>query len=150
MIGKTLCAAFLAATMTVPAMAADMITFKSPYSVAETIDRLSAAVEGAGAKVFARIDHAKGAASVGSDLRPTELLLFGNPKLGTPALQASQSAGMDLPLRAVAYEQEDGTVILAFRDPGYLSDDHGVPADAPVLQKMRGAIGKLGGKATGE
>ncbi|MEM7056313.1 MAG: DUF302 domain-containing protein [Pseudomonadota bacterium] len=150
MIGRMLSAALLAASISVPAMAGEMIKFTSPYPVSETIDRLAAAVEGAGAKVFARIDHAKGAASVDLDLRPTELLLFGNPKLGTPVMQASQSAGMDLPLRAVAYEQEDGTVILAFRDPAYLSDDHGVPADAPVLQKMRGAIGKLGGKATGE
>lgn len=150
MIGRTLSAAILAVSMSVPAMAGDMITFNSPYSVAETIDRLTAAVEGAGAKVFARIDHAKGAESVGEELRPTELLLFGNPKLGTPVMQASQSAGMDLPLRAVAYQQEDGSVVLVFRDPGYLTDDHSVPADAPVLQKMRGAIGKLGGKATSE
>ena len=134
---RILTAAFAAAMIAGPAMAGEMIKFNSPYSVAETIDRLSAAVEGAGAKVFARVDHAKGAAAVGQDLRPTQMLMFGNPKLGTPALQASQSAGMDLPLRAVAYQQEDGSVILAIRDPGYLSDDHGVPADAEVLKKMK-------------
>jgi len=81
--------------------AADLITKESPHTVAVTLDRLSAAVEKAGAKVFARVDHAKGAASVGKELRPTEMLMFGNPALGTPAIEAAQTAGLDLPLRAV-------------------------------------------------
>jgi len=86
------------------ASASDLITKTSPHSVSETIDRLTAAVEKAGAKVFARVDHAKGAMTVDMELRPTEMLMFGNPKLGTPALQAAQTIGLDLPLRVVAYE----------------------------------------------
>ena len=99
------------------AFAADLITKPSVHSVSDTIDRLAAAVEGAGAKVFARIDHAKGATKVGMDLRPTQMLMFGNPKLGTPALQAGQTAGLDLPLRVVAYEDADGKVFVAYHDP---------------------------------
>ena len=74
---------------------ADLIKKKSENSVAVTVDRLVGAVEGAGAKVFARVDHAAGAASVGMKLRPTQMVMFGNPKLGTPALLLSQSAGLD-------------------------------------------------------
>lgn len=127
--------------------AAEMITKQSPHSVAVTVDNLVAAVEGAGAKVFARVDHAAGASSVGMDLRPTQLLIFGNPKLGTPALQASQTSGLDLPLRVVVYEDAGGQVHLAYHAPAELAKDHGIPADAEVLKKMTGALDMLTGKA---
>jgi uncharacterized protein (DUF302 family) len=130
--------------------AADLITKQSAHSVSVTIDRLAAAVEGAGAKVFARIDHAKGAASVDMELRPTQMLMFGNPKLGTPALLAGQTAGLDLPLRVVAYEDANGQVFVAYHNPSELSEDHGIPADAAVLKKMTGALDKLTNKATSE
>lgn len=122
--------------------AADLITKPSPHSVAVTIDKLAAAVENAGAKVFARVDHAKGAMSVDMDLRPTEMLMFGNPKLGTPALQAAQTIGLALPLRVVAYEDESGQVHVAYHPPASLTD-HGIAADAEVLAKMTGALDKL-------
>ena len=127
--------------------AAELITKPSPHTVGITIDRLVAAVEGAGAKVFARVDHAAGATSVGMELRPTQLLIFGNPKLGTPALQAGQTSGLDLPLRVVVYQAEDGQVFLAYHPPFKLSADHGIPADAQVLKKMTGALDKLTGEA---
>ncbi|MEM7545553.1 MAG: DUF302 domain-containing protein [Pseudomonadota bacterium] len=127
-----------------------VVTIKSAHSVSETIDRLAAAVEGAGAKVFARVDHAAGAESVGEALRPTEMLMFGNPKMGTPAMQASQTMGMDLPLRAVAWEDETGVVHLSYTDPAAIADRHGIPADHPAIAAMTGALGKLTGKATGE
>jgi len=130
--------------------AADLITKPSAHSVDETIDRLAAAVEGAGAKVFARIDHAAGAAKVDMELRPTQVLLFGNPKLGTPALQAGQTAGLDLPLRVVAYEDADGKVFVAYHNPNELSEDHGISAGAEVLKKMTGALDKLTNKAIGQ
>jgi len=132
------------------AFAADLITKPSVHSVDVTIDRLAAAVEGAGAKVFAHIDHAAGAAKVDMELRPTQVLLFGNPKLGTPALQAGQTAGLDLPLRVVAYEDADGKVFVAYHNPSELSDDHGIPADAGVLKKMTGALDKLTDMAIAE
>lgn len=130
-----------------PSTAAELIKKQSAHSVSETIDRLASAVEGAGAKVFARIDHAAGATSVGMELRPTQVLIFGNPKLGTPALQASQTSGLDLPMRAVAYEDAKGQVFLAYHQPSKLSEDHAIPADAQVLKKMTGALDKLTSKA---
>ena len=132
------------------AQAGDLITKPSAHSVDVTIDRLVAAVEGAGAKVFARIDHAKGATSVGMELRPTQMLMFGNPKLGTPALMAGQTSGLDLPLRVVAYQDAQGQVFVAYHPPSDLSADHGIPADAEVLKKMMGALDKLTNKAVGE
>ena len=132
------------------ALAADLITKPSAHSVSVTIDRLVAAVEGAGAKVFARVDHAAGATKVDMALRPTQMLMFGNPKLGTPALLAGQTAGLDLPLRVVAYEDANGQVFVAYHAPSELSEDHGIPTDAPVLKKMTGALDKLTNKAIAE
>jgi uncharacterized protein (DUF302 family) len=131
------------------ANAADLISKQSPYTVQITVDRLVAAVERAGATVFARVDHAAGAQSVDMELRPTQLLIFGNPNLGTPALQESQTAGVDLPLRVVVYEDEDGIVYVSYHDPAELAEDHGIPADAEVLNKMTGALDKLTSAAVG-
>ena len=133
-----------------PLAAADLISKVSAHDVPTTIDRLAAAVENAGARVFARVDHAAGAASVDAELRPTQMLMFGNPALGTPAIQAAQTAGLDLPLRAVAYEDADGTVYLVYHDPATMADTHAIPADAEVLQRMTGALNNLTNAATGE
>ena len=138
--------AFLAAAALglVPGLAAaDIIERTSPHSVADTADRLESAVEGAGATVFARVDHAAGAESVGEELAPTVMVMFGNPKLGTPAMQAAARAGLDLPLRVVIFEADDGTVTLAYHDPADLAEDHDIPADAAVLEQMRGALANL-------
>lgn len=147
MMRKILISGLFAGAMAVSAQAGEMITKTSAWPVAETVDRLQAAVEGAGAKVFARVDHAAGAASVGEELRPTQMLMFGNPKIGTPAMQISQSAGLDLPLRVVVWEEADGDVILAYYAPAALAQTHGVPADAEVIGKIAGALDKLTGKA---
>ena len=147
---SVLFAAAMAVATTLPAGAADLISKTSAHDVPTTIDRLAAAVEKAGAKVFARVAHAGGAASVGAELRPTQMLMFGNPALGTPAIQAAQTAGLDLPLRAVAYEDADGTVYLVYHDPASLAEAHGIPADAEVLAKMTGALNNLTNAATGE
>ncbi len=134
--------AALVGLMTGPA-AAEIVTKTSPHDVSQTADRLEAAATNAGATVFARVDHAAGAASVGAELRPTVMVMFGNPKLGTPAMQAAQSAGLDLPLRVVIFENADGTVTLAYHNAATLAEDHAIPADAAVLAQMDGAIGKL-------
>ncbi len=125
-----------------------MIKKTSPHSVSETIDRLQAAVEGAGATVFARIDHAAGAANVEMELRPTQMLMFGNPKLGTPAMLDGQTAGLDLPLRVLAYEDDAGTVHIAYHNPASLAANHGLPGDAKYIQMMTGALDKLTSAAT--
>ena len=144
--------AALAVSLCVPALAqaGELISIKSKHSVDVTLDRLEAALEKAGATIFARVDHAAGAEKVGLDLRPTQMLLFGNPKLGTPAMQGAQSMGLDLPMRMVAWEDESGAVFIAYRDPAEAAKLHGLPADAPVIAKMQGALGKLSGVAAGE
>lgn len=130
-------------SMSTTANAAELIKKSSPHSVKQTIDNLEAAVKKAGATIFARINHAAGAKKVGLTLRPTEMLMFGNPKLGTPAMNLAQSAGLDLPLRVVAFEDKDGKVHIAYHAPSTLSKNHGIPSDAKVLAKMTGALNKL-------
>ncbi len=148
---RTLIAAAVAViSMSSIAKAESMIAKNSPHSVAETIDRLAAAVEGAGAKVFARVDHAAGAASVDMELRPTQMLMFGNPKLGTPAMLASQTMGLDLPLRVLAYQTEDGSVVVTYQNPADMAKAHGADADLEVFKKMTGTLNKLTDKAISE
>ncbi|MER8527958.1 MULTISPECIES: DUF302 domain-containing protein [unclassified Mesorhizobium] len=103
-----------------------LITVQSRFGVAETIDRLVGTVERAGLLVFARIDHAAGARSVEASLRPTQLLIFGNPKGGTPLMQDRQLAGIDLPVKALAWEDEQGKVWLSYNDAHWLAERHGL------------------------
>jgi len=117
----------------------------SPHDVATTMDRLVAAVEGAGATIFARVDHAAAAAKVGQELAPNQVLIFGNPKLGTPMMQSAPSMGLDLPLKVQVYRGADGAVRVVYRDMAGLAAEHG--ADSPALAKAAGALDKLTGKA---
>lgn len=147
MIRQTLIAAAVTSLLCLPAGAGEMIKKISPHPVDVTIDRLAAAVEGAGATVFARIDHAAGAAKVEMDLRPTQALIFGNPKLGTPAMLDGQTTGLDLPLRVLAYADAQGVVHVVYHDPASLAEAHSLPADARYIQMMTGALDKLTSKA---
>ena len=124
-----------------------LITKPSPHSVDATLDRLEAAINGAGAVVFARVDHAKGAASVDQVLRPTQMLMFGNPMLGTPLMQAAQTAGLDLPLRVVCYQDASGDVHLSYHAPTEIAATHRVPSDAEIITKMTGVLDNLTNKA---
>jgi len=132
------------------AQAADngLITMKSPHSVGETLDRFEKAVTSKGMTVFARVDHAKGAASVELELRPTELLIFGNPKIGTLLMQSNQTAAIDLPLKLLAWEDESGQVWIAYNDPAYLVKRHAITDRDPVVEKMRKALGNFSAAAT--
>jgi uncharacterized protein (DUF302 family) len=103
-----------------------LISVESRFGVAETIDRLVEVVTGAGLRVFARIDHAAGAHEVGAPLRPTELLIFGHPKGGTPLMQDQQLAGIDLPIKALAWEDEQGKIWLSYNDAHWLAERHGL------------------------
>ena len=107
-----------------------MVTVASGWSVGETIDRLQAVATGAGLQVFARIDHAGNAASVGMDLRPTELVVFGNPRGGTPLMQDRQTSGIDLPVKALAWQDADGKVWLTYNDATWIADRHGLGAES--------------------
>ena len=97
------------------------------------MDRLEKVVKERGLKVFARIDHAAGAAKIGKTLRPTELLIFGDPKGGTPFMECAQSAGIDLPLKALVWEDASGQVWLGYNDPAYLAKRHEVSECAVVV-----------------
>ncbi|HEY1747389.1 MAG TPA: DUF302 domain-containing protein [Xanthobacteraceae bacterium] len=105
-----------------------LTTIASTHSVPETLDRLIAAITPLGMNVFARIDHAEGAAKVEMPLRPTQLLLFGNPKGGTPLMQDKQTAGIDLPLKALAWEDPDGKVWLTYNETAWIAQRHGLGA----------------------
>lgn len=132
------------------AMNDDIIKVKASGDVPTTMDALQAAVEGAGATVFARVDHAGGAMKAEMQLDPSQVLIFGNPKLGTPAMQDDPLAGLYLPLKVLVYQDGAGQVWLAYENPADMLDDlGGIPADAPYVQKMTGALGKLTAKAAG-
>ena len=128
----------------------DILKVKAAGDVPATMDALEAAVEGAGATVFARVDHSGGASSVGMEIPASQLLIFGNPKLGTPAMIDDPLAGLFLPLKVLVYEDGQGQVWLAYEDPEETLDDlPGISDDAGYIAKMRGALGKLTGKAAG-
>jgi uncharacterized protein (DUF302 family) len=112
-------------------MAAEgLMTIPSSFGPRETMDRLEAETKAKGMTVFARIDHAAGAAEVGLSLRPTELLIFGNAKAGTLLMQANQAIGIDLPLKALMFEDAAGKVWLSYNDPHWLAQRHGLGAAA--------------------
>lgn len=116
-------------------MAAEgLTTIASSLGAKQTMDRLEAEVKAKGLTVFARVDHAAGAAAVGMPLRPTELLVFGNARGGTPLMQANQVVGIDLPLKALVYEDAAGKVWLAYDNPSWIAQRHGLGAgvDATV------------------
>jgi uncharacterized protein (DUF302 family) len=123
-----------------------LVTVRSAHGVKDTIDRLAADVTAKGMRVFARIDHAQGANEVGLALRPTELLIFGNAKGGTPLMQARQTIGIDLPLKALAFEDADGTVWLCYNDPAWLAARHAV-AGGEATKAMAGALAAAAGHA---
>jgi uncharacterized protein (DUF302 family) len=125
------------------AQAADgLVALKSPHGAADTMNRLEAAVKQRGLNVFARIDHAAGATKVGKTLRPTELLIFGNPQGGTPLMECAQSAGIDLPLKALVWQDESKQVWLGYNDPAFLAQRHGA-ANCPVVENLRKALSGL-------
>jgi uncharacterized protein (DUF302 family) len=121
-----------------------LITVAGDWSVSETIDRLQAAITAAGLLVFPRIDHADNAAQVGLPLRPTELLIFGNPRGGTPLMQDRQTSGIDLPAKALAWQDADGRTWLSYNDADWIADRHqlGSGSEAAV-QAMRAGLAAL-------
>lgn len=127
---------------------AGLISAESRYSVAETIDRLVAALEEKGLTVFTRINHAENAKNAGIDLLPSQLLIFGNPKLGTKLMKAGQTVALDLPLRALAYEDDEGQVHLVYNDPDHLARRHGLRGIGEALRTMKGALANLAKTAT--
>ncbi len=126
-----------------------LIVKQSAYSVAETIDRLAAAAEDRGLKVFNRIDHAAGARSAGLDLPPTQLLVIGNPNAGTPLMQADPRMALSLPLRIAAWQQDD-TVWVGYWSPQVFAVQYGISDQMERLESMAGMLDALTDTATAE
>ena len=143
---KSLLIAGLITMASATASLADYIDVNSSGTVSETTDRLEAAVTNAGAKVFARVPHSKGAASVDMALQDAELLIFGNPKLGTPALQQDIRAGLALPLRVLVHDV-DGQTVITYETVDALFDGMEIASDAEFRAMIAGALEKLTGAA---
>lgn len=135
-----------------PALASDdeIIKVKSTGNVAITMDRLETTVIEAGATVFARVDHAAGAASVDLALDPSQVLIFGNPKMGTAAMQDDPVAGLFLPMKVAVYQDGAGETWLAYENPKEMFDDTSISDDADYIKMMTGALAKLTALAAGE
>jgi uncharacterized protein (DUF302 family) len=125
-----------------------IIKIKSPHSVSETINKLEAVLIKKGMTIFKRVNHTAGANKVGLQLRPTELLIFGNPKVGTPLMQCSQTAALDLPQKALAYKDENGQVWLAYNNPVYMAKRHDIQGCEKAVQKVTNALAKFSSAAT--
>lgn len=132
------------------AMANDHIkTIESKYSVKETLDRLSAVLTKKGIRVMARVNHAAGAKAAGLKLAPTELLIFGNPKLGTPLMQSQPLIGLDLPMKVLAWQDTNGKINVSYTTLAALKSRHGVDDRDKVFAIMTKALAALTGKAAG-
>jgi uncharacterized protein (DUF302 family) len=127
-----------------------LTTLRSSFAPAETMNRLEAAVKAKGMTVFARIDHAAGASGVGLTLRPTEVMIFGNARAGTPLMQAAQTIGIDLPLKALVWQDAAGVTWLSYDDPGRIAKRHGLGGEVePALTAMTAALAGVAKMATG-
>jgi len=127
-----------------PAAENGMIHLTSPYSVPETLRRLESLLQARGLAIFARVDHSGEAEKAGLKMRPTELLIFGSPKQGTPLMVASPTLAIDLPLKALAWEDASGKVWLSYNTPEYLKQRHKIPDE--LLKNISG-VGALLQKA---
>ena len=129
-----------------PVWAADvpgMIKKPSPYSAEETLNRLERVLQKKGVTVVLRWDHAAKASQVDIDLGPTELLLFGKPEMGSQIFTSAQSAGIDLPMKAIAWTDDEGQTWLGYNDPAWIAERHGIDDRDKVVNKMRNALGKM-------
>jgi uncharacterized protein (DUF302 family) len=127
-----------------------LTTCTSKYGPEETMARLEAAVMAHGMGIVARIDHARAAAKVGMELRPTWLLIFGNARVGTPLMQAVPTIGIDLPLKALVWQDEIGQTWLAYSHPSWLAGRHGIAAEAPTtLERMTTTLAAVAQEAAG-
>jgi len=142
----------LCTLFTTTAFAGDngIIKKKSMHSVTVTLDRLENVLAKKGITVAVRWKHSDKANGVGMPMRDTEILIFGNPKMGSPLMLSNQEVGIDLPMKALAYKDASGQVWLAYNDPAYLKKRHGITDKDKVYAKMTGALNNLTNKAVGK
>jgi uncharacterized protein (DUF302 family) len=127
-----------------------LITISSNHGPRDTMSRLEAAAKSRGLTVFARIDHAAGAAEAGLDLPPTEVLIFGNARGGTPLMQAAQTVGLDLPLKALVWQEPSGATRVSYNDPAWLARRHGLSHSTDeVVRALSAALDTLVKAAAG-
>jgi uncharacterized protein (DUF302 family) len=107
------------------------------------MDRLEAEIRAQGMTVFARIDHAAGASEVGLKLAPTELIIFGNARGGTPLMQSAQTVGIDLPLKVLVWEDTAGKTWLSYNEPSWIAQRHSVTNAEQVVSKMAAALSAI-------
>jgi uncharacterized protein (DUF302 family) len=140
---KRILLAILLSVAAVGASAADngIISKSSRYSVSETITRLESVLKAKGVGIFAKIDHSGEASKAGLQMRPAQLLIFGNPKAGTPLMNAAPLAAIDLPLKALAWEDAQGKVWLSYNSPAYIKERHNLPGD--VMKPISGVEGLI-------
>ena len=143
-------AALLVAVLLVDSAIAQegVVSVQSPHDVSTTIDKLTAVLESKGMNVFGRVNHSQNAKNVDLELRPTELLIFGNPKAGTPLMNCAQSVALDLPQKMLAWQDEAGNVYLGWNDPMYLKDRHGIEGCDEVLGNVSDALANFAKAAT--
>jgi uncharacterized protein (DUF302 family) len=127
---------------------ADLVTLLSAHGAGETVERLKTLLAQKGIEVFAHIDHAAGAEKAGLPLRPTQALIFGNPKAGTPLMQSRQAIGLDLPLRVLVWEDEAGKVWLTFRQVESLARQHHITGQDKTGKTLDDGLGALARAAT--
>lgn len=140
----------LSLIVTMPSFAHEhLITLESQYSPKETAERYASLVVEKGLTLFAQIDHSANASSVDLELAPTELILFGNPKVGTLLMQCASTAAIDLPQKALVWEDSDGTSKLAYTNPAYLKELHNIVGCDAVLEKVTALLSDLAATATG-
>jgi uncharacterized protein (DUF302 family) len=125
-----------------------LTTIRSHFDHKETLNRLDAAIKAKGMTVFARIDHAAGAAEAGLTLAPTELIIFGNARGGTPLMQSVQTVGIDLPLKALVWEDASGAIWLSYNEPSWIAQRHDVANAEPIVSKMAAVLSAMSRKAT--
>ena len=126
-----------------------LTTIPSSLGPKETVDRLEAEIRARGLTIFARIDHAAGAAEVGLTLRPTELIIFGNARGGTPLMQPNQTVGIDLPLKALVWQDAAGKTLISYNEPSWMAQRHGVADAGPVVSNMTDLLSAIATTAAG-
>ncbi len=120
-----------------------LVRVESPYSVDETVNRFEEIAQSKGLSLFARINHQENASKVDLDLRPTQVIIFGNPKVGTPLMQCAQTMAIDLPQKVLVYEDAEGKVWLSYNNPEYLKERHSIEGCDKVIGKVSGVLSKL-------
>lgn len=125
-----------------------MINVKSPFSVEQTVHRLEQVLADRGMTLFKRVRHSEAGAEVGVDMRKTQLVIFGNPKVGTPLMQCQQTVAIDLPQKALVWEDGNGHVWLSYNDPAYLVKRHDIPGCEAIVGKIKQALAGIARDAT--